>query len=371
MIPGVSFEEICNAFADAFNLQELDRMLRFRMDVRRDHIISADGMLNVIFELVSWAEREGREVELIQAAYRQKPIHALVRKINEKSGLAPGGSIQQQGKPVLVAPGRATADGFERKVKDLIPTLDIEVFRTGIARAENRVCRIKLNDRAAGTGFLVGPDAVLTNYHVLEKVITGSSPSTTVACQFDYRVLADGTRLEGVSVGLHSSKWLVDSSPFSNAEKDNQPDRELPTPDELDYALVRLARPLGNEPIERTTATGAPSRGWIFMPEAAPTLEPHVPLIIVQHPEGSPLKITLDTDSIQSVNGNGTRVRYNTNTEPGASGSPCFDMSWTLAALHHYGDTAFGHPRYNQGIPIHLIRQRVSQRADALGAKFE
>jgi hypothetical protein len=28
-------------------------MLRFRMDVRRDHIISADSLLNVTFELVS------------------------------------------------------------------------------------------------------------------------------------------------------------------------------------------------------------------------------------------------------------------------------------------------------------------------------
>ena len=60
-----------------------------------------------------------------------------------------------------------------------------------------------------------------------------------------------------------------------------------------------------------------------------------------------------------------TRVRYATNTEPGSSGSPCFDMNWQLAALHHYGDPAWLNPKYNQGVPAHLIRQKIAAEGHA------
>ena len=41
-----------------------------------------------------------------------------------------------------------------------------------------------------------------------------------------------------------------------------------------------------------------------------------------QHPEGTPLKLALDTEAVISLNANNTRVLYSTNTEPGSSGSP-------------------------------------------------
>jgi hypothetical protein len=94
-----------------------------------------------------------------------------------------------------------------------------------------------------------------------------------------------------------------------------------------------------------------------------------MPLMIVQHPDGSPLKLALDTEGIIGLNANGTRVRYATNTEPGSSGSPCFDLDWNLIALHQYGDRNYGHPRYNQGVPVNLIQARLTDagKADVLG----
>jgi hypothetical protein len=84
--------------------------------------------------------------------------------------------------------------------------------------------------------------------------------------------------------------------------------------------------------------------------------------LIVQHPRGDPLKLALDMDSILGVNANATRVRYRTNTEGGSSGSPCFDATWRLIALHHYGDPAFNHPKFNQGIPVSSIRKLLQER---------
>src|SRR5262249_53345593 len=149
-------------------------------------------------------------------------------------------------------------------------------------------------------------DLVLTNYHVLEATIEGKVPSRAIACRFDYKVLSDGSRSEGVVAALRDADWSVDFSRYSRGDADDQPDRELPSIDELDYALVRLPRPVGNEPVDRRAGAGAPPRGWVEFPAAQPPLDAGMPLLIVQHPDGSPLQLAFDTDSIISVNGNGT-----------------------------------------------------------------
>ena len=284
--------------------------------------------------------------------------------VYEKFGMAPTVSCQEAGIAVAGAPGRVTASGLEAIVRPRLKVIDMGVWRDNMAQVESRVCRVEFNGNAIGTGFLVGPDLVLTNYHVLEGPIEGKLPSAQVACRFDYKALADGSRSEGVVVGLHDPDWCVDSSRYSRAEAGNQADRELPTADELDYALARLAQPTGNQPIDRNAGSGAPPRGWIAFPEVQPPLEMDMPLLIAQHPDGGPLKLALDTQSLLGVNGNGTRVRYATNTDRGSSGSPCFNMDWALVALHQMGDPAWKMPKFNQGVPIGVIRKRLAGKAE-------
>jgi len=99
-----------------------------------------------------------------------------------------------------------------------------------------------------------------------------------------------------------------------------------------------------------------------------PALDTDMPVLIVQHPDGSPLKFALDTKGVMGVNGNGTRVRYATNTEHGSSGSPCFNIDWEIIALHHLGDPAWKAPTFNEGVPIGMIATRLAahqaQRVD-------
>jgi V8-like Glu-specific endopeptidase len=71
------------------------------------------------------------------------------------------------------------------------------------------------------------------------------------------------------------------------------------------------------------------------------------------------MKLALDTQAVIGLNGNGTRIRYRTNTDPGSSGSPVFTMDWDIVALHHYGDPNWQNALFNQGVPIELIRQRI------------
>lgn len=134
--------------------------------------------------------------------------------------------------------------------------------------------------------------------------------------------------------------------------------------------MVRLERRLGDEPSAPKGGEGGPKRGWLTLPSDAPVFLPKAPLMIAQHPDGKPLKLAIDTESVIGVNINRTRVRYATNTEAGSSGSPVFDLDWKLVALHHLGDPAYDHPAaYNQGVPIDKIRDRLAKtgKADALG----
>src|SRR5262249_49397624 len=154
---------------------------------------------------VSLSEREGWTTDLVREAYRANPRNPDLLRIYVKYGLAPGVAVQQSG---AVVPGIVSiaAAGFERTIKDRLPAFDFAVFREKMALIEGQVCRVEMDRNAAGTGFLVGPDAVLTNFHVLESVLKGEASPSKVGCRFDYKVLADKSRLEGTVVGLHPTE---------------------------------------------------------------------------------------------------------------------------------------------------------------------
>jgi V8-like Glu-specific endopeptidase len=196
----------------------------------------------------------------------------------------------------------------------------------------------------------------MTNYHVVADVLTtGPNLASNVVFRFDYRQLADGTTLNaGTTFKLHDSDWRVDDSPYS-----------LEDPDNLDYALLRLASSPGNMPVNPGDPNGQP-RGWFKVPTGSVTLKTGDPLHIVQHPDARPLELALDFEAVIGVTGNGTRVRYRTNTEPGSSGSPCCDANWNLVALHHVGDPKYGSLSkkgdWNQGVLFDAIVRRIKER---------
>ncbi|MEC9343517.1 MAG: serine protease, partial [Pseudomonadota bacterium] len=124
-----------------------------------------------------------------------------------------------------------------------------------------------------------------------------------------------------------------------------------------DYALLSLADRPGDQ------------RGWVTLPMDAILPARDAPLMIVQHPDGAPMKLALDTEAVIGAMHGGLRLRYATNTEPGSSGSPCFGIDWQPVALHHMGDPAW-QATYNQGVPLALIRAAIEadDKAGMLGA---
>jgi hypothetical protein len=343
-LTGSLAEQLSEALGDAYRRRpELRRMVRYKLDRNLDAISGAGGLEDTIFDLVDRADAEGWVDRLVAAALEDKAGNSKLHEFYEKGWLA------------LAAPSR---ESLESLIKPKNKFFDFEPWVQHLIEIGPRVCRIAIDasqHTVYGTGFLVGPDLVLTNYHVVESVILGEQGRTTargecvttgdVQFLFDYKTLPDGSTVNpGVRYLLNGStltNWLVHASPPSPLDDKPRPGA-VPEPDQLDFALLRLADSPGD------------MRGWIDLPCEPPELTPGMAWFILQHPRSKPLKLAIDTDGVIAVNANGTRVTYTTNTEGGSSGSPCFNSDWILAGLHHRGDPDFGHTS-NEGIPIAAI----------------
>jgi hypothetical protein len=356
MLSGQEIARIRDALVNAFTADELDELVLVQLSENLANITSPGRLNKQALDLVMWAERRGIVADLVRAAYAQRPKNTTWQELHASYGAAPAVSVQSAGAAQPQTPQRATANALERIVKPHLKFVDMHIWRERLTCVEGQVCRVELDGNPLGTAFLVGPDLALTNFHVMESVIANRARAPGVIFRFDFKRLSDGTVNQGVGVGLAAENWLVDVSPYSEAERDGQPEAKLPKVDELDFALVRLGQPIGSNPVSSTG--GAPKRGWVKMSAGQPALPAGAPIIIAQHPQGEPIKLALDMDAVLGLNENGTRVRYATNTEPGSSGSPCFDLDWTLVALHHMGDPSWRNPQFNEGVPISLIQAR-------------
>ncbi len=248
---------------------------------------------------------------------------------------------------------------FDREsiVDEVNGLFDPRVFATELIRNCARVCRIKVLQPARvtyGTGFLVGPDLVLTNHHVLADALIGRGPPTEVTFAFDFHSQADRSINHTAPYGL-APDWRVADSPPSAADFQFGP-MALPEPsvEELDYALVRLNGSPGTDELEN-----GERRDWLHLLDEITAPDPGARLVIPQHPKGLPIKAAIG--EIIAANRNATRLTHRVNTMGGSSGSPCFTLDFGLVALHHAGSPDFTVMR-NEAVPISTVIQHLTSR---------
>jgi V8-like Glu-specific endopeptidase len=206
--------------------------------------------------------------------------------------------------------------------------------------ASKSVCQVLRADGEKGTGFVLKDGYLLTNFHVLPD----KDKAKAAKIVFDYEEDLLGN--------------LRKTSEFYLDEKDSK----FSPVQELDYAYIKIK----NNPENLLS-------NWNHL-EVETFSDPQIedPVTIIQHPLGGTKQIALTANKIIGIDRDRHKLFYQTDTEPGSSGSPVFNNEWKVIALHHAGktesdgglviDVKTGEKRgANEGILIKEIVQNIGK----------
>jgi hypothetical protein len=330
---------------DLFDPDDLDMMLRIRLDKKFRNLHKGGTYQKQVFDAVLKANAEGWVPRLMEAMVASRPENAELRSLAATVGtIAPDVYRKDM--------ADKAPEGFLEKFVKAGNLVKWTGFTENLLRVQRTVCSIKLSgDRQSyGTGILVGPDLILTNHHVVQPLLADDGAVTDVHFRFDYAT-ADPER----DYHLSADKVNIIAKRAPAEPAIEQGDLTAGRPAEaLDYALLKLPARLGDEPFGPKTDNPAlaslPARGHLPAPASAPRIRAEADLFIAQHPNGRSLRIGVG--QILEVSPDGTRFRYNTNTDSGSSGAPCFNAKMEWVGIHHYGSEEGG---FNQGIPLGAI----------------
>lgn len=208
--------------------------------------------------------------------------------------------------------------------------IDVKWIQTALDKLAPAVCLIKVAQLGiSATGFLIGRDLVITNYHVLSSSAGNSllPPDVLNSVQLSFGSAPAPNASRTFALAQNAVVW---SSPI----------------EELDCLLLRVS--------EDVTAAAAIQP---IVADSGAMLEQGAGLLIFQHPQGESLKLFTSPNSVTEVKSNGL-VRYLSLADHGSSGAPCFDDDQRLVAIHHAErSTPFGSVR--EGILFRSVYPQI------------
>lgn len=222
---------------------------------------------------------------------------------------------------ILIREPEPITEGFNsEKILGINNLKQISWIERGV-QVSKSVCRI-LTPNGLGTGFMVSPDTVMTNNHVLPTDTTAASS----LIEFNYQQDGSGNLLPAV-------RYQLDGTRFH-------------TNPDLDYTFAGVKTEPGKPPLQ--------TWGQLPLnPNADPVPSEH--LCIIQHPNGGLKQIVLTSNWVISIKP--PVIHYTTDTMPGSSGSPVFNDTWYVVAIHHASVPATDKTRYvNEGILMSSIK---------------
>jgi endonuclease G, mitochondrial len=184
--------------------------------------------------------------------------------------------------------------------------LNVSYLERGMIAAD-AVARIAVHDGARlvgyGTGFMVSPRLLLTNYHVLATA--DRAVHSLVDFRYEYDAL--GRLVERATFGLDPAAFF-----FGDPE--------------LDVTVVAVA------PETADGSRRATDFGWLRLSPSADTALRGEWLSIVQHCGGRPKQLSLRQNLL--ITRTGPDLWYVSETATGSSGAPVFNDSWQVVAVH-------------------------------------
>ena len=266
----------------------------------------------------------------------------------------------------------AAASELERLIggADFLPTW----FLTRGAELRRTVARVRARNAAGrempGTGFLVAPRLLLTNFHVLDWSDIGLPSLSEIApaslAEFDFEEQFNGLMQPVATFRLQPQTLLLASSW-----------------DQLDYALVAVEpRSIEAPPVSLDNF------GYNRLAGDLGKINKGEPVYVVQHPNGQPKQVVLQNNLLIDRDEHVPYLTYEADTEKGSSGSPVFNRQWEVIALHHapqiardadghilardgslwspaMGAAAVQYLKLNEGVRISRILADLAQKLDA------
>ncbi|MEK1890376.1 MAG: trypsin-like peptidase domain-containing protein [Phyllobacterium sp.] len=278
--------------------------------------------INNWFSILERAKHEYKIDSIVALAIDENPENEALLRARD-----------QAPPPTLEGPAPSSWHGADSlpQLEKLMGTrstlVSINYLELGLTRARS-VGRVKRHDGSSGTGFTIGDNILLTNHHVLPDAET----ARTSVVQYNYQKTVAGLDAQVEEYTL-------------------QPEDFFKTSDADDWTAVRIA---GN-PVTKW--------GTLALTGKKPMIGEHVN--IIQHPGGQHKQMSFFANVI--VFAGESRIQYLTDTLPGSSGAPVFDVDWNVIALHHSGGwlvepNASSKTTYyrNEGIVIDKITEALA-----------
>ena len=350
-------DEVIVSVTPAFNVLELRQLIARHLNRDMDEFASQAGGKTLVFtEALDFVNRHDELSRLVAAARAERPTNIRLMKAEQRLGLSASSRVVAVGKTAIAAQGN-----LEAQVQALAQQVDIATFLDRVARAEPRVCRIAIplpGKIGYGTGFLVGNDRVLTNWHVAALIQQANVSPASVRLRFGYKKDAQGIEINSGRVYALASSAPLASLPY--APGDSAPGGREAQAGELDYALLTVSGSPGTDSALQNPVLGGAARGFMDLNSVQPLPTQNLGVFVLGHPSHEPMAIS--SGRVLSIAASGLRMRHDAYTLNGSSGSPVFDANFNLVALHHAGEPGSGPAQYNQAVPLALVAADITAR---------
>ncbi|MBY3235282.1 trypsin-like peptidase domain-containing protein [Rhizobium laguerreae] len=227
-----------------------------------------------------------------------------------------------------------------------------EALHPAIVLAMRRICRIRAvradSSVNVGSGLLIGPAAVLTNWHIVEGVPEKLPSPNLLAIQF--QISRSGHPNGQAPYHFTAAEWLIAHQPMGNllppqpifvrADGETRPwweDAAMQAAwaqtlaSSLDFAIIRLKEPLG---LERGYYDLTQTPGYGNLGDLAFSL---IGSCHAFHYPGNQ-DLSFSSGSFEyAATSSPNRIFHKANTTPGSSGGLLLDSNGQPVALHHAG----------------------------------